>query len=394
MPRIFGFHISCSKMNSAAKNKLISIGVDNISPSSVLGALPMGQRQFVEITKAVTNEADIIILDEPTTSLSNKEKEKLFTVMHDLKNKGKSLIFISHILEDVFSNCDDIAVIRDGEMIGQGKSSSFTENEVIHMMVGRKLSNIYPSVEKEIGDVIFEAKNITKENRFDKVSVSLKKGEIVGMFGLLGAGRTEYLRSIFGIDPIDDGKVIFEDKPILNLTPENCIKNGMAFITENRREEGLLLSKTVKENTVMTKLKTLGTHIFGFVNTQLENSISEKSVSDLGIKTFDASKQAVVNLSGGNQQKVVFGKWVILSPKVFLLDEPTRGVDVGARYEIYSIINNLAKNGGTVFMVSSEMEELMGLCDRILVMSHNKITGEFTKGFYNQEKIIAAAITE
>ena len=378
-------------MKKIAQEKLKELGITDFTADDIVGVLPMGQRQLVEITKAIMKDAKIIILDEPTTSLSNKEKEKLFEIMHLLQKQGKSLIFISHILEDVFVHCDEIAVLRDGEIISQNSTDSITTPEVIKQMVGRELNKIYPTVEKTIGNVAFEVRNICQEGRFENVSLEIREGEILGLFGLMGAGRTELLRCLFGVDPITDGSIRFHGKEIRPITPENCIRSGMAFITENRREEGLLMPKTVKQNVVLANLREISGKT-KFINRKAETEQTGQMVEELNIKTFDAGKQAVVNLSGGNQQKVVFGKWVLRKPRIFLLDEPTRGVDVGAKYEIYSIINELAKNKSTVLIVSSEMEELMGMCDRILVMSHNVLTGELHRGEYEQERIMQAAI--
>ena len=377
-------------MKKIANEQLKELGIEGFDANTIVGTLPMGQRQLIEIIKAIMQDAKIIVLDEPTTSLSNKEKEKLFGIMHILQERGKSMIFISHILEDVFEHCEEIAVLRDGEIISQKKASETTNAEVIKQMVGRELNNIYPTVEKEIGDVAFVAKDICQEGRFENLDLEIREGEILGLFGLMGAGRTEFLRCLFGVDPISEGHISYKGQEIAPITPINCIKNGMAFITENRREEGLMMPKTIKENVVMASLDDICDK--SFINRQKESEHTDKIVKELRVKTFDPSKQAVINLSGGNQQKVVFGKWVLKEPKIFFLDEPTRGVDVGAKYEIYSIINDLAKNKSSILIVSSEMEELMGMCDRILVMSHNKITGELEKGEYSQEGIMKAAI--
>lgn len=377
-------------MKKIANEQLKELGIEGFDANTIVGTLPMGQRQLIEIIKAIMQDAKIIVLDEPTTSLSNKEKEKLFGIMHILQERGKSMIFISHILEDVFEHCEEIAVLRDGEIISQKKASETTNAEVIKQMVGRELNNIYPTVEKEIGDVAFVAKDICQEGRFENLGLEIREGEILGLFGLMGAGRTEFLRCLFGVDPISEGHISYKGQEIAPITPINCIKNGMAFITENRREEGLMMPKTIKENVVMASLDDICDK--SFINRQKESEHTDKIVKELRVKTFDPSKQAVINLSGGNQQKVVFGKWVLKEPKIFFLDEPTRGVDVGAKYEIYSIINDLAKNKSSILIVSSEMEELMGMCDRILVMSHNKITGELEKGEYSQEGIMKAAI--
>ena len=377
-------------MKKIANEQLKELGIEGFDANTIVGTLPMGQRQLIEIIKAIMQDAKILVLDEPTTSLSNKEKEKLFGIMHILQERGKSMIFISHILEDVFEHCEEIAVLRDGEIISQKKASETTNAEVIKQMVGRELNNIYPTVEKEIGDVAFVAKDICQEGRFENLDLEIREGEILGLFGLMGAGRTEFLRCLFGVDPISEGHISYKGQEIAPITPINCIKNGMAFITENRREEGLMMPKTIKENVVMASLDDICDK--SFINRQKESEHTDKIVKELRVKTFDPSKQAVINLSGGNQQKVVFGKWVLKEPKIFFLDEPTRGVDVGAKYEIYSIINDLAKNKSSILIVSSEMEELMGMCDRILVMSHNKITGELEKGEYSQEGIMKAAI--
>lgn len=377
-------------MRRIANDQLKELGISDFDADTIIGTLPMGQRQLVEIIKAIMQDAKIIVLDEPTTSLSNKEKEKLFGIMHLLQEQGKSMIFISHILEDVFEHCEEIAVLRDGEIISQTASKEITTAEVIRQMVGRELNKIYPVVEKEIGEVVFEAKNICQDGRFDDVSLEIREGEILGLFGLMGAGRTEYLRCLFGVDSMSAGRVVYKGNPITPVTPMNCIRNGMAFITENRREEGLLMPKSIKQNVVLANLDQICDHTF--INKEKEQEQTDRMVQELRIKTFDASKQAVVNLSGGNQQKVVFGKWVLKEPRVFLLDEPTRGVDVGAKYEIYSIINDLAKNKSAILIVSSEMEELMGMCDRILVMSHNVITGELSKDEFDQVRIMKAAI--
>ncbi len=392
MPKIGIGVVNFAKMKKSVKEIFTRLGIDDIDPDAIIGTLPMGQRQLVEIAKAIVSDANIIILDEPTTSLSTKEKAKLFKIMHDLKDAGKSLIFISHILEDIFEHCNEIVVLRDGQIISQKAKDEVTKAEVIHMMVGRELNKIYPTIEKEVGGVVFEGKDISQAGRFDKVSIKLNEGEIVGVFGLMGAGRTEYLRCLFGVDSIDSGEIIIDGEKLEKISPESCIEKGMAFITENRREEGLLMSKTVKENIVLASVNQLTKKWFGFMDTAGERDMAIDMAEQLKVKTFDPEKQVVVNLSGGNQQKVVLSKWVTKQPKVFLLDEPTRGVDVGAKYEIYSIINELAKNKSTVLMVSSEMEELMGMCDRILVMSQNKLTAEFSKEDFNQEKMIIAAI--
>ena len=373
-------------MKKIANEQLKELGIEGFDANTIVGTLPMGQRQLIEIIKAIMQDAKIIVLDEPTTSLSNKEKEKLFGIMHILQERGKSMIFISHILEDVFEHCEEIAVLRDGEIISQKKASETTNAEVIKQMVGRELNNIYPTVEKEIGDVAFVAKDICQEGRFENLGLEIREGEILGLFGLMGAGRTEFLRCLFGVDPISEGHISYKGQEITPITPINCIKNGMAFITENRREEGLMMPKTIKENVVMASLDDICDK--SFINRQKESEHTDKIVKELRVKTFDPSKQAVINLSGGNQQKVVFGKWVLKEPKIFFLDEPTRGVDVGAKAEIYAIINALSEQGVSIIMISSELPEIIGMCDRIYVMSGGRVTGELNRGAFSQETIM------
>lgn len=383
--------INKKEMKKIVREKMEELGGTGISPDDIIGNLSMGQRQMVEITKSIMKDSRIIIFDEPTTSLSNKEKEKLFEIMHRMQEQGKSIIFISHILEDVFAYTDEIAVLRDGEIISQRKTKEADSNTIIKEMVGRELTNIYPVCEKEIKDIAFEAKNICQNGRFENLNLHIREGEIVGMFGLMGAGRTELLRCLFGLDEMDAGELLYKGKQITPVNPQNCIKNGMAFITENRREEGLLIPKTLKENIVLSSLREHKKNLL-FMDAAKEKENTDKMVKSLNVKTFDPGKQTAGTLSGGNQQKIVFAKWVLREPKIFLLDEPTRGVDVGAKYEIYTIIQELAKKNSCVLMVSSEIEELMGVCDRILVMSNNRITGELTKNEYVPEEIMKFAV--
>ncbi|MCE1254998.1 MAG: sugar ABC transporter ATP-binding protein, partial [Anaerolineae bacterium] len=367
-----------------------TFGVDT-TPRAKVESLPMGIRQTVEITKALMKKAEIIIFDEPTTSLSHKEKENLFKIIQHLKEQNVTIIYISHILEDIFLLCDRIAVLRDGFMIGVDKKEALDKARVIKMMVGRELNQVYPTIEKSIGDVSFEVRSVQRGSMVQDVSFSLRSGEIVGLFGLMGAGRTELVRCLFGVDKMDAGEIYVHGKLLNNPSPQNCIKEGMAFITEDRRQEGLFMPKPVKENLVMVKLDQL-LSLFGVINRKKEEQESVKAVKELSIKVQNKNTQAVKNLSGGNQQKVVIGKWIMREPSIFIMDEPTRGVDVGAKAEIYTIINQMAKNGATVIFISSEMEELMGVCDRILVMCRNKMVADVPKNEYEQGKIISYAL--
>ncbi len=382
--------VKYKEMEDKARSYIDTFGVDT-TPRAKVESLPMGIRQTVEITKALMKEAGIIIFDEPTTSLSHKEKENLFKIIQQLKGQGVTIIYISHILEDVFLLCDRIAVLRDGHMIGTENKEALDKARVIKMMVGRELSQVYPTIEKSIGETSFEVRNIRHGSAVQDVSFSLHSGEIVGLFGLMGAGRTELVRCLFGVDKMDAGEIYVHGSLLKNPSPQNCIKEGMAFITEDRRQEGLFMPKSVKENLVMVKLDQL-LGLFGVVNRKKEEQETLKAVKELSIKVQNRNTQAVKNLSGGNQQKVVIGKWVMRDPSIFIMDEPTRGVDVGAKAEIYTIINQMAKNGATVIFISSEMEELMGVCDRILVMCRNKMVADIPRDEYEQGKIISYAL--
>ncbi|MCK5735494.1 MAG: sugar ABC transporter ATP-binding protein, partial [Spirochaetaceae bacterium] len=378
--------INFKSITRSAGEYLKNYGLD-IDPNEKVENLPMGTRQVVEIIKSLMMNAKIIIFDEPTTSLSKPEKEKLFETIQDLKNKGISVLFISHILEDVLELCDRIAVLRDGELIGSLDAEGTTQNEIIRMMVGRELSKVYPEIDKEIRkDPALEIVGINQEKTLKDISLSVKKGEILGLYGIIGAGRTELAKAIFGVDPIDSGEVRVDGKLIDSLSPQACIDNGMAFVTEDRRLEGLLMSKSVRNNITLIKIKDI-LNRFGVINRSAEKGFSDGMVGNLKIKVSDPEKQPMLNLSGGNQQKVVFGKWVMNQPDLFILDEPTRGVDVGAKYEIYTIIGQMAKEGSGILFISSEMEELIGICDRILVMKKGRVSGEVTRKDFEQETI-------
>lgn len=383
--------IQKQKMNSITREALDRIGLD-CSPNVKVENLSIGSRQMVEIAKAIKDNAKIIIFDEPTTSLSNKEKETLFKIIKELQENGTTIIYISHILEDVFRLTDSIVVLRDGKMISQKPTAETNKEEVVKMMVGRELTQLYPYEPREIGDIIFKAKNICNNDMGIKNSFELRKGEILGFFGLMGAGRSELMRAIFGVDKKYGGSIEINDKELCNLSPEVCINNGMAFVTENRREEGIVARRTISSNLVLSNLRALCKS--GVLQNRALRSVTNDAVDTMRIKTFNAEKQTAGSLSGGNQQKVVLGKWLIGKPSVFIMDEPTRGIDVGAKYEIYQKINSLAKEKAAIIVVSSEMDELMGICDRILVMSNGEITGELQRSEFNSEKLLRYAMGE
>ena len=377
-------------MTREASRVLTRVGI-RLKPSTLMDELSMGQQQLVEIAKALAKKTRIMVFDEPTTSLSTAEKKHLFSIIRELSAAGISIIYISHNLDDVLDLCGEVAVIRDGNVMCQSPISEMTKSRMISLMVGRKLDQLFPFVEKRLGETVVEAKEIRQGRTLRDISFSLRRGEIAGLFGLMGAGRSELARAIYGLDPIEAGEMSFKGLPVKRPSPEWWIANGMAYITENRREEGLLLSKTVKENLVLASLRHLA-ELFGAVDTKAEEREATSAIEQLSIKTFDKSRQTVQTLSGGNQQKVVIGKWLLTEPEVLIADEPTRGVDVGAKQEIYNHINEMARNGCAVLFISSEMEELIGVCDRIMVMCDGAVTGEVSRDAFSQDAILALAI--
>jgi len=363
-----------------------------VEPETVLGSLPAGIQQMVEISKSLMQKARILIFDEPTTSLSRKEKEDLFATIAELKEKGISIIYISHILEDIFRLCDRITILRDGRIIETRETSDFTEAALIQGMVGREMTGVFPSIEKEVlKSVLLEAKHIKWKDKVKDVSFAIRAGEIVGMYGLMGAGRTELARVLFGVEPIDEGEVVMNSRSYSRLNPGLCIGEGAAFITEDRHREGLLMTKSVDENLGLVKMSRL-LNWAGVVDRKAVDTFNQFVIRNLRIKVADSRHQTVNALSGGNQQKVVFGKWTVNDPKILILDEPTKGVDVGAKLEIYSVIFNLAKGGSAVLFISSEIEELMGTCDRILVMKDGRISGEVAKPEFDQKRLLELAL--
>jgi ribose transport system ATP-binding protein len=354
-------------------------------------ALPMGARQMVEIAKALMNAARIIIFDEPTTSLSQREKEKLFKTILGLKAQGISIIYISHILEDVLRLCDRITVIRDGHVIGTLERAEAVQPQLVRMMVGREITQAYPASDRRAQEVLLEAREVRRAPLVKGVSLSVRAGEIVGLYGLMGAGRTELLRTLFGVDPMDSGELWLRGARIPRPTPEICIREGMAFVTEDRRQEGLLMPKPVRDNLILVRLRSILKRL-GVIDRARENGLTRSIIADLHVKVAESARQPVASLSGGNQQKVVIGKWMLNGPRVFLLDEPTRGVDVGAKFEIYSIVSQMAEKGSAILMVSSEMEELMGICDRVLVMKNGTLAGEVPRAAFRPEAIGSLAL--
>ena len=379
----------CDKkaMRARVKEILDLLGVD-IDPGETMDQLSVGQQQMIEIAKALMVDAKVLIMDEPTAALTQSETEVLFDVVRSLKEKGVSIVYISHRMEEIFELCDRITVLRDGSYIGTEKISDLDMNDVVKMMIGREIGERYPARESKIGDVVFEVKNLNCPGTFENVSFQVHAGEVLGVSGLMGAGRTEIMQAIFGNMPHVTGEIYLEGKEIKNKNPQQAIANGIGFITEDRKVEGLMLEKSIMENISLANLGRVSKN--GVIQKKAEQDLVKRGIEELKIKCFGAQHECD-NLSGGNQQKVVFAKWIYTDPKVLILDEPTRGVDIGAKKEIYNIINELAAKGVAIIMVSSELPEVLGMSDRVMVVSEGKVTGIINKEDANQENVMILA---
>ena len=382
----FGFCKS-KEMQKKAKEALDILGVD-IPPKTIMSTLSVGQQQMIEICKALMLEVQVIIMDEPTAALTETETEALFKVIQNLKSKGVSIVYISHRMEEIFQICDRITVMRDGQYIGTRSIEETNMNELVKMMIGREIGERYPQRESKIGDVVFEAENLGLDGKFQDISFKVHAGEVLGVSGLMGAGRTEIMQSIFGNIPYQRGSIKIEGNEVHIKKPKDAIRYGIGFITEDRKIEGLMLDKSIRENISLTNLEAISSH--SFLKKEKEKEFSQKGIEDFNIKCF-GEETLTGNLSGGNQQKVVLAKWILKNPKILILDEPTRGVDIGAKKEIYNVINALAKRGVAIIMISSELPELLGMSDRIMVVWEGKITGVLGKKEANQENIMTLA---
>ncbi|UNK19143.1 sugar ABC transporter ATP-binding protein [Paenibacillus sp. N3/727] len=382
----FGF-LNMKQMKALAKEQFNKLSV-TIPLVQEAGECSVGQKQMIEIAKALMTDAKVIIMDEPTAALTEREIQKLFEVITSLKKEGVSIVYISHRMEEIFAICDRITVMRDGKTVDTKAISETNFDEVVKKMVGRELTERYPARHPNIGDVVLEVKNISGKDRFKDVSFSVHAGEIVGISGLMGAGRTEMMRAIFGLDPLDSGEVWVRGKKVAIKKPDDAVKHGIGFITEDRKDEGLVLDFSVRENMALTNLFSFSSK--GFISGKKEQEFVDTLTKRLQIK-MHTSETAARNLSGGNQQKVVIAKWIGIGPSVLILDEPTRGVDVGAKREIYQLMNELTERGVAIIMVSSELPEVLGMSDRILVVHEGKITGELDREHATQEHIMTLA---
>ena len=388
-PKVGGLMVNEHAMMQRTREVFSQLEV-KVDPKTIMSTMPVSQRQMVEIAKAVSYEAKIIVFDEPTSSLTEVEVEHLFRIIKMLRDKGCGIIYISHKMEEILRISDEVTIMRDGAWVATRPASELTMEEIIRLMVGRELTNRFPPKTNEPGDVILEVQKLSgKYTRLKEASFELRKGEILGIAGLDGSGRTEVLENLFGAMTKGGGTIRLHGKEVQNRTPGEAIRNGFALLTEERRATGIFGVLSIRENTVISSL-----HDYLKWGVYLDDKKMAKdtdwSIEAMRIKT-PGQKTQIRSLSGGNQQKVIIGRWLLTKPEVLLLDEPTRGIDVGAKYEIYQLIINLANEGKGVIMVSSEMPELLGVCDRILVMSGGLLAGEVDAKNTSQEEILTLA---
>ena len=379
--------IDFKKMREMAEAKCQEIGID-LPLDEIAGECSVGQQQMTEITRSLMLDAKTVIMDEPTAALTERETDRLFEVMKKLKNKGVSIIYISHRMEEVFANCDTITVMRDGQTISSRPTEETNMDQIVGDMVGRVMSEYYPARTNVPGDEIFRVEGFTQPGVFRDISFNLRKGEILGVAGLMGAGRTEIMRAIFGVDPHESGKLYFEGKEIHIKNPRDAIRHGFGFITENRKTEGLILDFSIERNIALPSEERLAqSHV---INDKKEFDFSSELSKRLGVKAQDINLPAST-LSGGNQQKVVIAKWVGMHPKLLILDEPTRGIDIGAKKDIYDLMNELTAKGVSIIMVSSELPEVIGMSDRILVIHEGRAAGIVEHKDATQTRIMTLA---
>lgn len=368
-------------------NKLFDSLNMNVNPSTIMRTMSVSQRQMVEIAKAVSYDAKVIVLDEPTSSLTEREVQKLFSIVNDLKKKGVSFVYISHKMDEIFEICDEVSVLRDGKLIMTKPTKETNMNELIAAMVGRSLDKRFPDVDNTPGEDYLEIDDLSTkyEPRLENVSFKVKKGEIFGLYGLVGAGRSELLESIFGIRTIASGSIRVNGKKMRFKSSKDAMEHDFALVTEERKLNGMFGKDTIKFNTVITNLNSYKTN--GMLNNILMEEAANRQIKQMKTKCVSC-EELITALSGGNQQKVIIGKWMERQPDIFLLDEPTRGIDVGAKYEIYQLIIQMAKQGKTILVVSSEMPEILGITNRIAVMSNHRLAGIVNTNETNQEELL------
>ncbi len=387
-PTKLGFVTSEKEMYARTKKIFESLGI-NADPKKIMSRMSVAERQMVEIAKAVSYDSKVIVLDEPTSSLTEREVGHLFDIIETLKKRGCGIIYISHKMDEILKISDEITVMRDGKHVATEAAKDMSVEKIIKLMVGRELTNMYPKKTNKPEKVLLRVENLSsKHNHVNDVSFSLRRGEIIGFAGLAGAGRTEVIENVFGISERSGGRIFLDGKEIKNRNPREAIKNGFALLTEERRATGIFGNLDIRENTTISSLKK---HLkLGILSERSRKKDTSWSIDAMRVKT--ASQETRISLlSGGNQQKVILGRWLLTEPEILMLDEPTRGIDVGAKFEIYQLIDSLAAKGKAVIVVSGELPELLGICDRIYVMSGGRIAGEVDANNTTQEEIMTLA---
>jgi len=392
IPSRFGF-IDYKKLNRSAKEVMGRVGLEAVEPDLPVGLLGIGQQQMVEIAAGLSRRCRILALDEPTASLTDREVELLFTQIRRLSADGVGIIYISHRIEEVLDVADRVTVLRDGKVVSTCQADSLAAGQVIRMMVGRDLEHGHLRSGSRPGSMAMRVEGLTIGDKVRDVSFEVRNGEILGFAGLMGSGRTEIMRAVFGADRADSGEIFLHgsSEPAAIRTPRDAVRNGIALLTEDRKEQGLLLSLTVRENISLTRLADLSR--FGWLDRQRERSTADEFIERLSVRC-SSREQSVGQLSGGNQQKVVIAKWMYRDCDILIFDEPTRGIDVGAKFEIYRMLGELAGKQKAIIFVSSDLKELMAVCDRIVVVSAGRIAGQFEPDQWSEEEIMAAAFSE
>jgi inositol transport system ATP-binding protein len=358
-------------------------------PGAPVGELPVAERQMVEIAKAVSHDPDVLIMDEPTSALTEREVRHLFGMIRDLKARGKAIVYITHRLGEIFEIADEISVLRDGRLVGSLAASSATADGLIRLMVGRELTQLYPRTETVPGEIVLSVRQLALRGRFRDVTFDLRAGEILGVAGLIGAGRSNLAETLFGFTPATSGTIAIDGRPLAVRHPSDAVRHGMAFVTEDRKETGCFLLLDVLANMAMAALSRDFVRA-GFVDHDEARRACGRMGVALRVRTPDL-EEPVVNLSGGNQQKVLIGRWLLTRPRILILDEPTRGIDVGAKAEIHRLIAELAAGGAAVLMISSELPEVLGMSDRIMVMHEGRVTGVLDRAEADPVRIMSLA---
>ncbi len=385
-----GGRLDKAEMNRQAREQLAKLGITDLDPNTIVGELTVGRQQMVEIAKALLINARVLVMDEPSSALSNAEIVEMFRIVRELRAQGCAIVYISHRLQELHHIVDRVTIMRDGKYITEGKFSDFTMEQIIANMVGREITNQFPRDTVQRGRKVLEVRNLQAGRMVKDVSFDAYEGEVLGFSGLVGAGRTETMRAIFGADPKSGGEIVLDGQPLKIHSPADAIRHGIVLAPEDRKKDGLCTKLTIRNNIALPNLDIICSKLLGKIRRKTENEMIEKGKNSLTIKMANAEVLAG-SLSGGNQQKIVVAKWLARDSRVIIFDEPTRGIDVAAKVEIYEIINELKKQGVVVIIVSSELPEVMGISDRILVMCNGRVTGEVDPRNTSEEEIMTYA---